>query len=73
MIEDFLAEFRKIDLDEAVAKKAGKIRLDLKKPFADAAIAATCLEYDLILVTTNEKHFRQIKGLKLVVPDYKDK
>lgn len=35
---------------------------------ADAIIAATALEYDLILITYNAKHFQFIKGLKLLKP-----
>ncbi len=35
---------------------------------ADAIIAATVLEYDLILITYNTKHFQFIKGLKLLKP-----
>ena len=32
---------------------------------ADALIAATALEHDLVLVTSNSKHFRIVKDLKL--------
>ena len=35
---------------------------------ADAIIAATALEYDLILITYNIKHFQFIKSLKLLKP-----
>lgn len=36
---------------------------------ADAIIAATALEYDLILITYNTKHFQFIKGLKVLKPN----
>ena len=32
---------------------------------ADALIAATALQHDLVLITANNKHFRPIRGLKL--------
>jgi predicted nucleic acid-binding protein len=32
---------------------------------ADALIAATALEHELVLTTGNAKHFRPVKGLKL--------
>ena len=35
---------------------------------ADSIIAATALEYDLILITYNTKDFQFIKGLKLLKP-----
>ena len=35
---------------------------------ADCLIAATCLRLGLPLVTTNVKHFRLIRGLKVVRP-----
>ena len=34
---------------------------------ADAIIAATATENNMTLVTGNEKHFKQIKGLKLKI------
>lgn len=67
-IEEFLSNFKIIPLHETVAKRAGMLRRDYGKPFADTIIAATAIEYDLTLVTRNEKHFRGIAGLKILVP-----
>ena len=32
---------------------------------ADALVAATALQHDLVLVSSNSKHFRPIQGLRL--------
>jgi len=68
LIDEFLSSFRIIELNENIAKRAGLIRGKHNKPFADAAIAATCLIYDLVLVTKNVRHFREIKGLGIIRP-----
>lgn len=57
-------------VDEGVAKKLGEIRADLKRKGIliedlDLLIAATCLVYDLTLITFNQKHFSRIAKLKL--------
>ncbi len=70
VISEFLDSFKVIELNEKIAKRAGLIRANTDSPFADAAIAATSLDYELVLVTFNEKHFKSIEGLELKVPDY---
>lgn len=70
VISEFLDSFKVIELNEKIAKRAGLIRVNTDSPFADAAIAATSLDYELVLVTFNEKHFKSIEGLELKVPDY---
>lgn len=67
-IGEFLSNFKIIPLHETVAKRAGMLRRDYGKPFADTIIAATAIEYNLTLVTRNEKHFRGIAELKIFVP-----
>lgn len=57
-------------VDESVAKKFGEIRAELKKKGIliedlDLLIAATCLVYDLTLITFNYKHFSRIDKLRL--------
>ncbi len=57
-------------VDEGIAKKFGEIRADLKRKGTliedlDLLIAATCLVYDLTLITFNQKHFSRIANLKL--------
>lgn len=58
-------------VDEKVAKQFGKIRAKLKIggnviEDIDIFIAATCLVYDLTLITHNMKHFSRISNLKIL-------
>lgn len=69
-IDSFLDDFAKIELDTKKAKRGGRIRLEYGVPFADAAIAATCLEDSLILVSKNKKHFQRVEGLEMRIPGY---
>lgn len=60
-----------LPFDNEVAIKAGEIYHQLKKEnkmieFRDIFIAATCLIYELPLVTLNTKHFSRIKELSLI-------
>ena len=50
-----------------LAENAGKLARELSSSiqFADAAIAATALEYDAQVATLNTKDFQKIKVLKL--------
>lgn len=53
-----------------IAKKQVDIKIHLEKKGKklddfDLLIAATCLTYDLTLVTRNKKHFERIPGLKI--------
>ncbi len=57
-------------LDQEVAKKFGELRAVLKQEGNiiedfDLLIAATCIVYNLTLVTFNKKHFSHIKELTL--------
>ena len=54
-----------ISLDLPIALRAGQIVADLKLAgreigFADSAIAATALERNLVLVTSNVTHFQRV-------------
>lgn len=58
-------------VDEKVAKQFGEIRAKLKIggnviEDIDIFIAATCLVYDLTLITHNMKHFSRINNLKIL-------
>ncbi|MES2704120.1 MAG: type II toxin-antitoxin system VapC family toxin [Bacteroidota bacterium] len=44
------------------------IRQQYRTKLPDAIIAATCLTYDLVLVTGNVNDFKSISGLKIVNP-----
>ena len=51
-----------------IAQRAGEIARDLKGSIelADAAIAATAIEYEAKLLTLNKKHFRSIDSLVFI-------
>jgi predicted nucleic acid-binding protein len=59
-----------LPFDESVSRKASEIyhRLRLENnmiEFRDIFIAATCLVFELPLITLNKKHFQRIKGLDI--------
>ncbi len=60
-----LAPFRELNVDRAVAERAGRISREFGVRLPDALIAATALEHELSLVTRNHKHFGSIRGLRL--------
>lgn len=60
-----LAPFRELDVDRAIAERAGRIAREFGVRLPDALIAATALEHGLGLVTRNLKHFDSIRGLRL--------
>lgn len=60
-----LAPFRELNVDRAVAERAGRISREFGVRLPDALIAATALEHELSLVTRNDKHFGSIRGLRL--------
>ena len=73
-VDRFLAAFDDavIDLDQALARRAGQLRADAQASgrvlhLADALIAATALEHDLRLATRNVNDFIGL-GLTIVNP-----
>ncbi len=67
ILDDFIKTFTVIPLTIDLAEKGGLLRRDFGKSYeiglADALIAATAEENDLILVTLNRKHFPMITNL----------
>ena len=72
-IEIALTEYEMIHFNQAVSRKTISLIRTYSKShgllFADAVIAAVCLENQLGLITLNEKDFRFIDGLNLIVPN----
>jgi predicted nucleic acid-binding protein len=69
---DFCDRFVIYPYNDAVAWRAAEIFTDLRKRGVmtgenDLWIAATALETGGVLVTRNVKHFREIRGLKVLV------
>jgi predicted nucleic acid-binding protein len=59
-----------LPFDESVSRKAAEIYHQLRLEnnmieFRDIFIAATCLVFELPLITLNKKHFQRIKGLNV--------
>jgi predicted nucleic acid-binding protein len=67
-IRRLLALFTLIDLDSAIAWRAGEIRRQYGTRLADALIAATALMRNLPLSTRNLRHFTLIDGLHVEKP-----
>ena len=60
-----------LDFDKEIASYAAKIYHQLRRSnkmieFRDIFIAATCLAYDMPILTLNKKHFERISNLKFV-------
>jgi predicted nucleic acid-binding protein len=70
---ELLDSLTSLVVDEAIADQAGRLiytyaRRGLQFSFPDALIAATALQHDLTLVTSNAKHF-PIPELRLYAPE----
>ncbi len=70
-LERLLSRFKIIQIDRAIAIKAAEMIADLKQKgrpiddLHDIYIAATGVIEDLLILTTNPKHFQPIKGLEI--------
>jgi len=65
---------RILPFDDAAARRAAVlhdelIRLNQEIGIKDVLIAAICLEHNLPLLTTNERHFRRIPNLQVLTPE----
>ena len=71
-LDDFTTRIVVLEIGGETAKIFGKQRAALRKEGKlidnfDLLIAATCLCYDLTLLTNNISHFDRVKGLKIGV------
>ena len=60
-----LGPFREIEVDRAIAERAGRVRRDAGVRLPDALIAATALEHGLEIATRNTKDFKHVRGARL--------
>ncbi len=70
-VNDMYKDQERIDLDERIAEKAGKLKREKYVDGNDAVIAATTLLCADYLATLNVKHFAKVPGLKLWKPSQK--
>ncbi|OGI16101.1 hypothetical protein A3K63_02420 [Candidatus Micrarchaeota archaeon RBG_16_49_10] len=68
MVEELLSVVHKIEVNSAVAKKAGEIKRIYGVPLFDALIASTAILSNAMLYTRNRKHYEKIKELKFKIP-----
>lgn len=71
ILEFFSGLSKTYGLNQKIAQEFGLLRKNLKQKGEiiediDLIIAATCIAYNLDLVTLNKKHFSRIKGLSIV-------
>lgn len=69
-LEEFLSLVSLIGIDEAISRRFGQLRGQLRKQKRkvadfDLLIAATALEHNLTLLSNNRRHFEDIEGLRL--------
>ena len=70
-LEHFMAPFRSLPYDDRAAERCGEIISTLARSGrsigqSDCMIAAIALAEDLTVVTRNLRHFRRVRGLKVV-------
>jgi hypothetical protein len=65
LISLLLAPFRELDVERAVAERAGRLRRETGVRLPDALIAATAIEHKLSLFTRNRSDFDKVPGLRL--------
>ncbi len=68
IIRKFLGLADIINIDEDLAERIINVRKKYKVKIPDAIIAASALEYNLIIITRNIKDFAKIKEVKVVDP-----
>jgi tRNA(fMet)-specific endonuclease VapC len=67
---EFMVGVNLLGISEEIVKRFGRLRGTLRQqatrvPDLDLLIAATALEYELILLSNNRRHFEKIPGLLL--------
>lgn len=67
-IKEFIADSNVLDISPEVIVHCVALRKGKKIKTPDAIIAATALAYGYTLITSNEKDFANIKGLKIINP-----
>ena len=71
VLAEFLSSVPVLEVDEEICKIFGKERGRLRRMGRvgldlDLLIAATCLRWDMTLLTNNRKHYELVNGLKII-------
>jgi len=64
--EEFIALAEVIEIDKIIIQNCIELRKKHKIKLPDAIIAATALTYNLILITNNEKDFKDILNITVI-------
>jgi tRNA(fMet)-specific endonuclease VapC len=72
--EDFISRFEVVGFDYDSSVEAGRVSADLKKrgepiEIRDLFVACICKVKKMPLITRNVKHYRRIRGLKVLTPE----
>jgi tRNA(fMet)-specific endonuclease VapC len=72
--EDFLGQLEVVNFDYASSVEAGRVLADLRKrgepiEIRDLFVGCICKVSGMSLVTRNLKHYRRIRGLKILTPE----
>ena len=65
VVDRLLSTVQEIEVDRAIAERAGRLRRTAGIPVPDALIAATALEHGLTLLTRNARHFQRVPELEV--------
>jgi predicted nucleic acid-binding protein len=68
LLNEFMDASIVIDLSQSIADRTIELRRTSRLKIPDAIIAATALEYQLVLLSRNIKDFAHVDGLQLVNP-----
>ena len=63
-VSRLLAPLREVQVDRAIAERAGRVRRETGLRLPDALIAASALERRLLVATRNRKDFEPVRGLR---------
>jgi len=72
--EEFLGQMEVVDFDYTSAVEAGRVLADLRKrgepiEIRDLFVGCVCKVGGMALITRNMKHYKRIRGLKVLTPE----
>jgi len=72
--EDFFGQLEVVNFDYESSVEAGRVLADLRKrgepiEIRDLFVGCICKVRDMPLITRNLKHYRRVRGLKILTPE----